>query len=141
MSKLLVRLTVLFVSLYLILCHICALVYDINLWSHTYTVFFELCVCLCMSAQGNYHCRYMKWTAYGIFFSDLIVSLDEIFDFLPYSWVVFIPVALIAVGLLTTTFLALRHYIKVIKIKRKYGKQITTPTTRQGHTSVVHKQD
>lgn len=122
MSKLFIRLTILFVAIYMGLCHIIAVVYGVNLWSHTYTVLFELCVCLCISVQGKYHCKYMRWTAYGICLSDALVSADELFDFLPYSSAVFIPAFLVGIGLLTTITLAIIHYIKVRKLKRQWEK-------------------
>lgn len=120
MSKFIIRVTILLVALYMIICHIAAVVWQINLWSHTYTVLFELCVCLCISAQDVYHCRFMKWTAYSLCLNDTIVSADELFDFLPYSFAVVLPIVIIALGLTTTTALAIRHFIKVKKHKRRW---------------------
>lgn len=119
MSKLIIRLTILIVALYMGLCHIIAILYAVNLWSHTYTVLFEICVCLCITAQGKYHCRYMMWTAYGICLSDALVSADELFDFIPCTMIVILPAVVIAIGLLTTITLAIIHYIKVLKLKRR----------------------
>lgn len=122
MSKLFIRLTVVAVSLYMILCTVVAATIGVSVWSHAYTVLFEICVCLCMTAQGKYHCRFMRWTAYGICASDTLMSADELFDFMPRSAAIMVPVALIAVGLSTTTALAIRHYHKVRKIKRQWNK-------------------
>ena len=137
MSKLLIRLTILIVALYMGLCHILSVTYGINLWSHTYTVLFEICVCVCISAQGKYHCKYMRWTAYGICVSDLWVSLDELLDFSPYNASIILPVAFIGVGLFTTVALATRHYIRVKKLKRKYNGRLDRQTvpTRTEETS------
>lgn len=118
MSKFFVRLTVLLVAIYFIICHINAMVWQINIWSHTYTVMFEICVCLCMSAQGKYQCKYMRWTAYAVCLTDILVSLDELFDILPYTIAVIAPFAILSIGLLTTTTLAIKHYIKVKRRKR-----------------------
>lgn len=122
MSKLVIRLTILIVALYMGLCHILSVTYGINLWNHTYTVLFEICVCLCITAQGKYHCKYMRWTAYGICLSDLLVSLDELLDFLPYNASIILPVTLVGLGLNITVTLALLHYIKVRKLKRQWEK-------------------
>lgn len=119
MSKLFVRLTVLFVAIYMVVCHIAAVVWQINLWSHTYTVLFEICVCLCITSQGKYHCKFIRWTAYAITLNDTLLSADEMFDFIPYSLAIVLPFIIIAIGLLTTTTLALRHYIKVRKLKNR----------------------
>jgi len=120
MSKFIIRITILLVALYMIICHIAAVVWQINLWSHTYTVLFELCVCLCISAQGVYHCRFMKWTAYSVCLNDAIVSADEIWDFMPYTLAAVLPLIIITLGLLTTTTLAIRHFIKVKKYKHRW---------------------
>ena len=123
MSKFFVRITVLLVAIYMVVCHIAAVVWQINLWSHTYTVLFEFCVCLCISAQGKYHCKFIRWTAYAITLNDAIISADEIFDFIPYHIAIVLPFVLIAAGLLTTTTLAIRHYIKVKRLKRIWKAQ------------------
>lgn len=122
MSKLALRLSILVISLYMITCYIVVLASGINIWSHTYTVLLELCLCICISAQGKYHCKYMKWTLYGITLADALTSLDELFDFLPYNWLAFSPAIIITIGLLTTTILAIRHYHRVRKLKRQWNQ-------------------
>lgn len=119
MSKFVIRLTVIFVSIYMIVAYLVYLLFGINIWSHTYTVLFELCVCICISAQGTYHCKYIKWTAYGICVSDTMVSIDELFDIFPYTIIVYLPAIIVATDLFITTYLALRHFYRVSKINRK----------------------
>lgn len=118
MSKFFVRITILLVAVYMLICHIAAFFWQINLWTHTYTVMFELCVCLCISAQGKYHCKYMKWTAYSICLYDAILSADEIFDFIPYSVAIILPFIIITAGVLTTTTLAIRHFVRVQRLRK-----------------------
>lgn len=118
MSKLAIRLSVIFVAVYLILCYLIEVLFDINIWSQTYYLLFELCTCLCISKQGVYHCRFIKYTAYGILSSDTLVCINNIFDFLPINWTVYVPPAIIAVGLLTTTTFAIRHFIRVQRLKK-----------------------
>ena len=118
MSKLFVRITILLVAIYMVICHIAMYFWQVNLWSHTYTVMFELCVCLCISAQGNYQCKYMRWTAYSICLYDTILSADEIFDCIPYSIAIILPFIIITAGVFTTTTLAIRHYFKVRRLKK-----------------------
>lgn len=127
MSKLFVRLTVLFVAVYMVVCHIAAVVWQINLWSHTYTFLFEICVCLCITEHGKYHCKFMRWTAYAITLNDALLSADEMFDFIPYSLAIVLPFIIIAIGLLTTTTLALRHYYRVRKLKRQWNRLNQSP--------------
>lgn len=122
MSKFLIRLTVVGVALYLILCYITELFFGKNIWSQTYYLLFELCVCLCISKQGVYHCKYIKYTAYGILLSDIVVCIDNVYDVFPVNFMVFVPAIIIAAGLMTTTSLAIRHYIQVRKFKRRWQK-------------------
>jgi len=118
MSKFAVRFTVIAVAIYLILCYVVEVATGTNIWSQTYYLLFELCLCLCISKQGAYHCKYIKWTAYGILVSDTIVCLDNLFDIFPVNFMVFVPAIIIAVGLLTTTCMAINHYIRVKRLKK-----------------------
>lgn len=118
MSKFLIRITVIFVAIYLILCYILSVAVGIDIWHQTYYLLFELCLCLCISKQGVYHCKYIKWTAYGILVSDTIVCFDNLFDIFPVNFMVFVPAIIIAIGLLTTTCMAINHYIRVKRLKK-----------------------
>ena len=118
MSKFFIRITIIMVALYIIMCFIIAASFGINIWSQTYYLLFELCTCLCISKQGVYHCRFIKYTAYGILVSDTLVCANNLFDFLPINWTVYVPPTIIVIGLLTTTTLAIRHYIKVRRLKK-----------------------
>ena len=118
MSKFIVRFTVIAVAIYLILCYIVEIAIGTNIWSQTYYLLFELCLCLCISKQGVYHCKYIKWTAYGIMLSDTIVCIDNLFDVFPVNFMVFVPAIIIDVGLSTTTILAIDHYTKVKRLKK-----------------------
>lgn len=118
MSKFALRISILTISIYMIVCYIAALAFDVNIWSHTYTVLIELCLCICITAHGKYHCKYMRWTLYGITAADAMTSIDELFNIIPYNVIAFLPATLIAVGLMTTTTLAIRHFIKVQRLKK-----------------------
>lgn len=118
MSKFLIRFTVVSVAIYLILCYLIGLILQVEIWSQTYYLLFELCTCLCISKQGVYHCKYIKWTAYSILASDMLVCIDNLFDVFPVNFMVLIPPSIIAIGLLTTTTLAIRHFIRVQRLKK-----------------------
>lgn len=123
LSKLFVRITVIGIGVYFMLCYVSAVVFGVNIWEHTYVIALEICVCLCLTAQGTYHCRFIRWTAYGILIADSITELDSYLDFLPYNYAVFIPIISLALGFATTLTLSIRHYIKVKKMKRKWQSQ------------------
>ena len=120
MSKLIIRITIILTALYLISCYFAELLFDTNIWSQNYYLLFELCVCLCISKQGVYHCKFIKYTAYGILASDTLVCIDNVYDIFPVDFMVFVPAAVIAVGLGTTTTLAIRHYFKVRRFKKRW---------------------
>ena len=63
MDKLIVRLFVVFTALYLIHTYIMAW-FGVECFSDAYIVMSELAICVVMSSQGKYHCKYMKFTAY-----------------------------------------------------------------------------
>lgn len=118
MSKFLIRFTVVSVAIYLILCYLIGMLLQVEIWSQTYYLLFELCTCLCISKQGVYHCKFIKWTAYSILASDTLVCIDNLFDVFPVNFMVLIPPSIITVGLLTTTTLAIRHFIRVQRLKK-----------------------
>lgn len=117
MSKLLIRITVLLTATYLFACYIFALC-GIDIWQQWYYLLFELCLCLCISRQGVYHCRFIKWTAYAIFLVELIAYVDVVFDILPPTVFSVLLMAVLTAGIATTTTLAIRHYIRVRRIKK-----------------------
>ena len=118
MSKFLIRISVIGIAIYLVVCYVLSVAIGLDIWSQTYNLLFELCLCLCISKQGVYHCRFIKYTAYGILASDAIVCIDNTFDIFPVNFMVFVPAIIIAIGLLTTTTLAIRHFIKVQRLKK-----------------------
>lgn len=118
MSKFLIRISVIGIAIYLVVCYVLSVAIGLDIWSQTYNLLFEFCLCLCISKQGVYHCRFIKYTAYGILSSDAIVCIDNAFDIFPVNFMVFVPAILIAIGLLTTTTLAIRHFIRVQRLKK-----------------------
>ena len=118
MSKLFIRLMVVFVALYMVTCYLVAAIFEVNIWCQFYYPMLWMVVCLCISKQGLYHCRYIKWTAYGLFVEELAASLDAMFDIIPDNVFAVMPPMAIMIGLTVTTTLAVQHYIKVKRIKK-----------------------
>lgn len=118
MSKLIIRITIIAVAVYMIACYLAFYIWLVNIWRQMFYLLFELCVCLCISKQGVYHCKYIKWTAYAILIQDCIVSTDAIWNFMPDGILALVPPAIITTGLVVTTTLAIRHYIKVRRLKK-----------------------
>lgn len=122
MSKFMIRVTIIIVSLYLIACYAAEMALQRNIWSQSYYLLFELCTCLCISKQGVYHCKFIKWTAYSILASDILICIDNVFDIFSTNFMVVTPPVIIMAGLLTTTTLAIRHYHRVRKLKRQWNQ-------------------
>lgn len=118
LPKFLVRITIIFVAIYFLTTFVLAQ-NGIEYFNDFYIVLLELCLCVFCSVQGNYHCKYMRYTAWSIFTSDMLTRLDNAYDFLSVDMHNQIPICILALGLSTSVFLAIRHFILVQILKRK----------------------
>lgn len=118
MDKLLVRLFVVFTTLYFLCTYIMAW-YGVECFSDTYIVIAELVICVVMSSQGKYHCKYMKFTAYGLTASDGVTRIDNAYDILSIESAIVLPLSLVMFSVAISFILALRHYYRVMKLKSK----------------------
>lgn len=116
--KFLVRITILFVASYFLFTYILAQ-NGIEYFNDSYVVLLELCLCVFCSVQGNYHCKYIRYTAWSLFLSDMLTRLDNAYDFLSVDMHNQIPITIIAFGISVSLFLAVRHFILVQILKRK----------------------
>lgn len=119
MGKFLVRITTILVAIYFVLSYILAQFFGIDVLDYCYTLLFELIVVICSFSEGRYHCRYLKTTMLGIFFADLTTHLDYFFDFLSVTAHNLIPLSFVTLGVTCSVYLAISHFIKVRKLKRK----------------------
>ena len=124
MDKLLVRLFVVFTTLYFLCTYIMAW-YGVECFSDAYIVMAELAICVVMSSQGKYHCKYMKFTAYGLTASDSVTRIDNAFDILGVEASIILPLSLVMCSVTISFVLALRHYYRVLKLKSKH-RQLPT---------------
>ena len=116
MDKLLVRLFVVSTALYLIHTYIMAW-FGVECFSDAYIVMAELAICVVMSSQGKYHCKYMKFTAYGLTASDSVTRIDNAYDILSVDAAIVLPLSFIMCSVTISFVLALRHYYRVMKLK------------------------
>ena len=119
MDKLFVRLFVVFTALYLIHTYIMAW-FGVECFSDAYIVIAELAICVVMSSQGKYHCKYMKFTAYGLTASDSVTRIDNAFDILSVDAAIVLPLSIVMCSIFVSFVLALRHYYRVLKLKSKH---------------------
>lgn len=118
MGKFLVRITIAITAVYLIISYCMAQFVGIDILDDWYSVLFEFITVVYCFSEGKYHCKYMKYTAISILFSDVLTRVDNEFDFLSVYAHNLIPIGILALGMTTSITLAFRHFHKVTKIKR-----------------------
>lgn len=122
MGKFLVRLTIVITALYFVLAYLIAQFLGVDIMFNNYAILFELCVVVYCFSEGAYHCKYIKYTALAILLCDVITQLDNRIDFMTTSAHNLILISMIGVGILTGVFLAIKHFIRVKKLKKqRYG--------------------
>lgn len=128
MGKFLVRITIVFVSLYFLISNILAQYLGVDIVHDFYVLLFELCVVVYAYSVGKYHCKHIKHTALAILLSDTITRLDNTYNFLSVIEHNLIPVVLLVVGLTISITSAFRHFYRVKKLRKlineKYGEEI-----------------
>ena len=122
MDKVITRLTIVLVTIYFIISYIVAL-FGIDILTNSYIILFELCVVAYTFCSGRFHCIYIRWTALSILLVEILNHTDYYFDYIPASVFNIIPIAILALGITTSFTLALRHFYRVIKVKRLNGRE------------------
>lgn len=118
-SKFFTRISVVLVSLYSIISYIAAILFSIDILYNFYIILFELCIVCYTFESGKYHCRFIRWTALSILVCDIISHTDYHFDYISPSIYNLIPLTILFLGITTSLTLALNHFYKVSKLKRK----------------------
>lgn len=119
MGKFLVRATIVFTAIYLVLSYIIAQFYALDILRPYYNILFELCVVLYTFSEGKYHCKYIKFTALSILMSDILTYADNSLDFLSVSAHNLIPLGLNTCGIMIGVIMAIKHYRRVRSIKKQ----------------------
>lgn len=119
MAKALLRLTIIGVALYFIICYLFAQLFGIDLLCNTYTLLFELIVLLVVCDDNSkYFCRFIKYTMASVFITDSISHLDYYFNFINVGVYNYLCSFILFAGFGTSCILAIRHFYKVKKLKR-----------------------
>ena len=126
MGKVFVRISVILVSLYFVLCYLIAQYYGEDIMDDWYSVLFEIIVVIYSFSEGKYHCRYLKYTAITIPIVDIITRIDNSYDILSVTAHNLIPIGILAIGMGTTLTLAIRHFIHVMRLKNERRKYKST---------------
>ena len=118
MAKLAVRLFVVFTAVNFVHTYIMAW-FGVECFSDAYIIMAELAICVVMSSHGKYHCKYMKFTAYGLTASDSVTRIDNAFEILGVEASIILPLSIVMCSVTISFVLALRHYYMVLKLKSK----------------------
>lgn len=119
MGKFLVRVTIVFTSLYLLLSYLLAQLGGVDILKDGYSILFELCVVVYAYSEGQYHCKHIKHTALAILLSDTLTRLDNTYNFLSVNEHNLIPIVILAVGMSVSIISALHHFYRVIKLRKQ----------------------
>lgn len=133
-AKFLVRFTIIVVSLYFMTTYILAQFFGILFFNDFYVTLLELCLCVFCTVQGSYHCKYIRYTSYGIFTSDTITRIDNQINFMTIDTHNLIPAFILFSCILLSSYLAVRHFIKTIRLnkqKRKIEYELRPRNERQ----------
>lgn len=123
MGKFIVRVSIILTAIYFVISSLLAQILCVDILMPYYVLLFELCVVVYAFSEGKYHCKYIKYTALAVLLSDTLTQLDNAFDFLTIQMHNLIPVAMITVGIFMGVFLAVKHYIRVLKLKEAINER------------------
>lgn len=118
MGKFLVRVTIIIVAVYMILGYALAQWCGVNIHENWYISLFELIVVVYCYSEGKYHCKHLKWLAAALLLSDTLTRLDFSFNFLSADAANLIPISIFAASIFIILCQAIRHFYRVIKVKR-----------------------
>jgi hypothetical protein len=96
-----------------------------DILTNAYVVLFEICVVAYTFCSGKFHCKYIRWTALSLLIVDILNHTDYYFDYVPISVYNILPIGIIALGIVTSLTLAIRHFIQVTKLRNERRKTIS----------------
>lgn len=122
MGKFLVRVSVLLTSIYVIISYAIAQFYGIDIISDWYVLLFEIVIVACSFSEGKYHCAHLRFLALSILIADTLCRVDNYYNFLTISEHNFSILVVMALGFMASTISAVRHFLRVNKVKQMRKK-------------------
>lgn len=122
MGKFLVRITVITTSIYFIISYIYAQFFGIDIMSSWYCLLFELTVVTYSFSEGRYHCAHLRFLALSILIADVLCRVDNYYKILTINELFFSSVVVMSLGFMASTISAVRHFLRVNKVKQMRKK-------------------
>lgn len=122
MGKFLVRITVIITSIYFIIAYIYAQFFAIDIMNNWYELLFELIVVVFSFSDGKYYCAHLRFLALSILIADTLCRVDNYYNFLTINELFFSSVVVMALGFMASTISAVRHFLRVNKVKQMRKK-------------------
>lgn len=122
MGKFLVRVSVLLTSIYVIISYAIAQFWGVDIISDWYVLLFESITVVYCFSEGKYHCAHLRFLALSILIADTLCRVDNYYNFLTISEHNFFLIVIMALGFMASTISAVRHFLRVNKVKQMRKK-------------------
>lgn len=122
MDKFIVRISILALNIYMLIVLLFALNgIDISIYDYLFTnsMLFGVVLTTLVHAQGKYHCKWIRFLCYDLILIPLVNYVDaKYYLFNSIECCIYAYCAISGLSIIITIYLAIRHFSKVIKLKK-----------------------
>lgn len=122
LPKLIVRITIIYITILFIVTFAQNLFFNKDYISYFYIPLLEFCLCIFVSTQDVYHCKFLKYLAWAIFISDTLTRLNNAYNFIPLGYWCLLPSIILCFGISITLILSIKHFMRITILSIKQNK-------------------